>query len=497
MLRYKNACNLQLTDASLLLLWCAQYYEISLIPVIIHECKSHCPSDLIMAFFPSNPKISASSVLQSVYLYSGTYITGCPECYQVLETVANRTMSSSKTANLTLTDLSTNVIPFESALAMQQGEVEAIVERTANISNEYQSITTQFDTTSSDLQQMSDRFIQIDNSLTVLKAASTTVFVLASTTEELMDRTIEELLVAQNEVSRIASELLPDIQMLSDAIGSSFNSSFTAAESLTSNVDLRRRQVQKLYNLTATVQQLSVVEGQLTELTSIHENNTKVVNTLHSSQEHVKNNSFSLRGDLTTLASAIDLTLGLIKDELDSLDSVPEESLLNRLIMKAADTRLYAENLMDMVADHQNRLDSLVGEVQSTMTSLSALIGLTNDLGLNISTTELTTLKANSTIHGVFVFIEEVVHRAEYILDELSSFSNDSFRVGSTASAAIASVEMINSRAIQALRRVQATQERIQQLAKNSTVGSSTAVEAATVLQQVQEVCNHLCYAAS
>ncbi len=373
---------------------------------------------------------------------------------------------------------------------MDQIAVESALESVQNLSTVYQSTSTQFDTTSMAIdQQLAIQLTQIDNSLTILKAASTTVFILASTTEELMNRTIEELLVAQNEVYKIASAILPDIERSVDSIASDFNDASTTAENLATNVALLTLQAQLLDNITTTVETLSSSEEQLAELTSTYDNNARNVSAIENSQAGAMEAIFSLTAELFTLTSAITLTTeNILSIELGNLDDVPGDEVIHGLLTIASDTISYTETLMEMIEQHKDRLDTLIEELQGSKMAVSNLLLLTNYLDLNISSVSSKAIRANYTIQNALSSTEQAIQSAEFVLEELLSFSNHSFQVQSAAFVALMSVETINSRATQAVQEVEEIQERVERLKNDSITANSLAEQATTVLQHVERV---------
>lgn len=385
-----------------------------------------------------------------------------------------------------LSELSTRATPFDPAFKMQQDVVNWAKERVQNLSSAHQSISTYFAITSTSIDQnLAVRFAEIDNSLATLKAASTTVFVLASTTEELMNRTIEELLVAQNEVSKIITLLLPDTQASADFINSEFSNASMTAQNLVTYIDLLLLQVQMLNNVSATVQQLSNFE-KLPELTSSHYRNVKNATDLQNREEDVTTGANSLSNELLCLGLAINSTAVRIKNELESLDSVPENTLLQELIMSTSDTNSYAVALMDMVQQHKNRLDSLMAELQDSKKAISGLLQLESTLSVNVTILSEVSTQANHSIASVVTSTEQAIQRAEYILEKLLNFQNDSFQINSATS--MVSAHLINSRAMDALAEITETQENVQVLVNDSNAANSISEEARYVVQEMQKV---------
>lgn len=388
--------------------------------------------------------------------------------------------------------------PFEPRFVVKQqvaGNINTIIDaigmRESNLTEKYNNLLT----VAMDLIESQSATVQI--SLDTLKSSSTTVLILGSTSRELVDRIKNEFFAVNSFLDAIRNDLLPSIQLSSDRIQVSVDSSTNVSQIFSQTVKFVSDQMVKIQTRLVQIATLLInAQGGLRNINNLLRNTSEITidsyevrNTIVADSRYI----FLKVNDLTS-------NLQLLQNQTSQLRSLPncedKEVLLRELISVSETTQNYVTtDIVGEISNQQEQFFSLNYTLTEEISRFNLLQAQLVDDESSIAYRNERAQFLQTEVYKLVGSVTQQINRAKNILQNLRDFSTNSLRISVQASMLKQGVTSINEIAELAFSESKVLQQNISRATSQVERTQSIIFQTSDLISSVQQVCFslHVC----
>lgn len=393
-------------------------------------------------------------------------ITDCPQCYQELEVRVLNTSVVLETTETILFNLIIETSPYEPRIEANQNKVDDIVDSAQMYNQQHNMLLMQVANLTIVINEtLQQEVMELQTTIQTLKTTSTPVLIQALAAEELMNRTIEEFLMAQQEINLLAEFYLPTINQFLSAVSSSLLVNTPTLQSLTTQVQLLSSQANQTLELVSELQSIALMSvATVDEIDSLNEDTLCMITSLQQNLTYIQQNMLSLVQQLRYFAVEIMLIGVHIKEQSESIPSIPSSEEVSMLHGNLSNTEHTIDALQNQQFEKRRKLSPLQDNLTESRIKIDSQMHELSNFRNQTTSLEDRTQYANNRTVSALNSVKQTTSEAEQVLVNLKNYNDDTFEVGRRANEALESVADITNTANSAIEATAAIQRNVSEV---------------------------------